>query len=394
MDRKSLPIAAVMAAALLVSLALAGQASAYVYWADSQNDRIGRAENDGSGVNPNFIQTGDEPTAVAVDSGHIYWANESGGSIGRANIDGSGVDNSFITGLGQPGGVAVNASSIYWSDFSGFVGKANLNGTNPVKNFISDPDGPTGVALDSGHVYWSAFGGGTPAFIGRAGLDGGSKQPNFVTITVAVPRGVAVNSANIYWADFGFIGPGTRIGRASTFDGKGVDESFIGGASAPCGLTLFSSQLYWANANTNMIARANSDGTAVNQEFSATGGSQICGVAVDNLSTPPPPPSGGSRTGGGNGGGGSVPDTVPPAITITKGPGKKLPQGKAKFSFRSNEPGSHFVCKLDRSKPNPCTSPKTYKALKPGKHTFKVWAIDPAGNKATKPAKRTFKVPV
>lgn len=402
MNRKSLPIAAPFVLALLASLVFVAQASAFVYWADTHGETIGRAANDGSEVDDAFIHTGALPFAVAVDSSHIYWANQNGNSIGRANIDGSGVDNNFITGIATPTGLAVNATSIFWSTLAGPIGKASLDGTVVNPSLVTGPVEPCGVALDSGHVYWGDIATGTPAYIGRAGLDGSSKELNYVTIPgTSYPCGVAVNSANIFWTEPGIFGGGTRIGRANTNTGTGADPTFIGDAHTPCGIATLGSQLYWANAETDTIARANTDGTAVNQSFIATGANEPCGVAVDSRTAPPPSGGGGSGevgSGGGTSGssggtGGSTPDTTPPTITITKGPGKKLAQGKAKFSFRSSEPNSTFTCKLDKAKPKACISPKTYKALKPGRHTFKVWATDPAGNKATTPAKRSFKVP-
>jgi len=386
--KKGSLIGLVLALTLLASLLLAAPAGAFVYWADTQNQTIGRAENDGSGVNDAFIQTGALPFAVAVDSSHIYWANQNGNSIGRANIDGSEVNNSFIAGITKPSGVAVNATSIFWATLGGQIGKASINGTEVNPNLVTGPAEPCGVALDSGHVYWADIATGTPAYIGRAGLDGSNKQLTYVTIPgTSFPCGVAVNSANIFWTEPGIFGGGTRIGRANTNTGTGADPSFIGDAKTPCGITAFGSQIYWANSETNTIARANSDGTAVNQSFIATGANQPCSVAVDTLASPPPPPAGGST------GGGSSADITPPQTTIAKGPGRKLAQGKAKFSFRSSETGSHFVCKLDRRKAKACTSPKRYTGLKPGTHTFKAWAIDAAGNKDPTPAKRTFKVP-
>jgi len=82
-----------------------------------------------------------------------------------------------------------------------------------------------------------------------------------------------------------------------------------------------------------------------------------------------------------------------PQTRIAKGPGKALAKGMAKFRFRSSEPGSRFACKLDKRKPKPCRSPKSYAGLKPGRHVFKVWATDAGGNKDLTPAKRRFKVP-
>jgi hypothetical protein len=62
------------------------------------------------------------------------------------------------------------------------------------------------------------------------------------------------------------------------------------------------------------------------------------------------------------------------------------------FKFTSTEGKSTFQCKLDKKPFKACGSPKTYKKLKPGKHVFKVRAIDKAGNVDPTPAKRKFTV--
>jgi hypothetical protein len=374
----------------VLALTLAASASAFIYWANSKTQTIGRAENDGSGVDDAFIHTGQLPFAVAVDASHVYWVNQKDNSIGRANIDGSGVDNSFITGILEPDGVAVNGSSIYWSTIPGPIGRANLNGTGLKAKFITAASEPCGLALDNGHVYW-ADDSLPPEHIGRASLDGSFLQPEYVTMEAAFPCGVAVNSANIYWADTGIFGGGTRIGRADVASGKNVDLSFIAGASTPCGLALdASSHLYWANAETSTIGRANSDGTAVDQSFIAAGGGEPCGVAVDSLASPLPatplaPPS-------------PTPTPVSdrrsaPHARIVGGPGKKLSRGIAKFKFEATPAAARFECKLDGRQPARCRSPKLYRRLAPGRHLFRVWAVDGAGVKEQAPSKRRFRVP-
>ena len=65
---------------------------------------------------------------------------------------------------------------------------------------------------------------------------------------------------------------------------------------------------------------------------------------------------------------------------------------KATFRFGSGEPGSKFACKLDKQKYKPCTSPKTYKKLKRGKHVFRVKARDRAGNVDRTPIVKRFKI--
>jgi len=78
---------------------------------------------------------------------------------------------------------------------------------------------------------------------------------------------------------------------------------------------------------------------------------------------------------------------------IASGPGRGLARGQARFTFRANSKRARFECKLDKRKVRPCKSPKTYTGLKPGRHVFKVWAADEAGNKDPTLAKRRFRVP-
>ena len=89
------------------------------------------------------------------------------------------------------------------------------------------------------------------------------------------------------------------------------------------------------------------------------------------------------------------PDTTAPQTTITKHPKARVvtrrARGTVTFGFKSSEAGSHFACKLDGQSFRPCTAPKTYR-LKPGRHTFRVQAIDRAGNKDDTPAKFVVRV--
>jgi hypothetical protein len=85
-------------------------------------------------------------------------------------------------------------------------------------------------------------------------------------------------------------------------------------------------------------------------------------------------------------------DVDAPQTTITKRPANRTEKSTAKFRFRSDEAGSTFECKLDRKPWKPCSSPKSFKRLTEGVHTFKVRAIDPAGNVDSSPAKDKFRV--
>lgn len=71
---------------------------------------------------------------------------------------------------------------------------------------------------------------------------------------------------------------------------------------------------------------------------------------------------------------------------------KKRNGATAKFIFTSSELGSTFECKLDKRAFKPCESPKRYKKLSDGKHTFLVRASDATANLDASPAKVKFKI--
>jgi hypothetical protein len=85
--------------------------------------------------------------------------------------------------------------------------------------------------------------------------------------------------------------------------------------------------------------------------------------------------------------GGKAPNTK-----IKKRPKNRSTDTSPTFKFTSTEPGSRFKCKLDGRKLHKCHSPKTYHGLHPGKHTFKVEAIDSSGNVDKTPAKDKFTI--
>jgi hypothetical protein len=132
-----------------------------------------------------------------------------------------------------------------------------------------------------------------------------------------------------------------------------------------------------------------------------TGGTSELSTAT---ATADPSNGGGGGKAGGGGGGVIVckpsikhpcpggPDRTAPQTNILKGPKGKVETATVKFKFSSSEKRSTFRCKLDGKPYRVCKSPKTYKNLKPGKHVFKVRAVDKAGNIDPSAAKRKFTV--
>jgi virginiamycin B lyase len=205
--------------------------SRHIYWANVGANAIGRANLNGTKVDPKFITHADIPQGVAVHGQHIYWANRGTNTIARANLDGTRRNSSFITGAAFPQGVAVDANHVYWSNRTfATIGRANLDGSGPDQNFIPVPGSPDLdlIALDASHVYWSDQSGRK---IGRANLNGSGVTPGFIT-GASKPLGVAVYANVLYWANNGM----SAIGRAALSGGVDANPDFIANVHAPIGV--------------------------------------------------------------------------------------------------------------------------------------------------------------
>ncbi|HET9162476.1 MAG TPA: hypothetical protein VFN89_03390 [Solirubrobacterales bacterium] len=122
--------------------------------------------------------------------------------------------------------------------------------------------------------------------------------------------------------------------------------------------------------------------------------------------------SGGSGEGGGGTGGGSAspapapapgstpPPThggiayVPPETRITFGPAFKTRVRRPVFRFTdaTGQPGTSFICRIDRQKWGGCESPVRLKHLRAGRHVFRVRAVNAVGVWEARPTTRAFKL--
>jgi virginiamycin B lyase len=93
-----------------------------------------------------------------------------------------------------------------------------------------------------------------------------------LVLTLAI---VTQAQAGIYWANYGSGGTGGTIGRANS-DGSATQQNFIAGAAGPVGVVVVGPYIYWSNPSTQnsspgtTIGRANLDGTGVSQNFITT----------------------------------------------------------------------------------------------------------------------------
>jgi len=87
-------------------------------------------------------------------------------------------------------------------------------------------------------------------------------------------------------------------------------------------------------------------------------------------------------------------DNTPPSVFIDSSPSSPTSQTSASFTFHATDPDNNtftYFCSLDGAKSAPCTSPTAYAGLTDGTHTFRVEAVDAAGN-ASAPVSVTWVV--
>jgi DNA-binding beta-propeller fold protein YncE len=164
-----------------------------VYWVDSYNDRVVRADLDG-GTNQNvtpLVTTGlIQPSGIALDiaTGRVYWADYHADVIGSVNGDGTS-PTTFATPGDGPKDVAVDSVNhkLIWTDFGSHkLHGSDMNGNNKVVlvNGTFGANNPGALTLDetNGYMYWIDWYQGT---IRRAGLDGSN------SITVHTQTGLS-----------------------------------------------------------------------------------------------------------------------------------------------------------------------------------------------------------
>jgi len=263
-----------------------------------------------------------------------------------------------------------------------------------------------------------AGGAGTTSVTG-GGIAGNKGELTSLTITGNSASAAEAFGANLYLAD----GPAVRNTLVS--DPKGDAESCFGtlvsggfnlDEDGSCGFTN-SSDLVEVVAGLDPVLRDNGGPTPTHALLAGSiaidrGSSFGSGVDQRGLPRPSDFPAIGDKEGGDGSDIGAfelqapapappaavparvteVPsDRTPPNTRIVRGPARLGFKHLAKFRFASTEPQSTFQCKLDKKKWRACGNP--YKrSVKPGRHRFKVRAIDRFGNVDSTPARFGWRV--
>ncbi len=334
----------------------------HLYAADRDNNDVFAYDIAADGtlaeVTGSPFPAGDFPESLATspDGKHLYVVNRGSNNVSIYDIAADGVltevtGSPFLTG-NQPTGVAASPDSSHLY----------------VANYVSPPS--TNVSA------YDIAADGTLSSITGSPFASGGVGPDFQSVAIT-PNQPPVASFTVGAAEAG--SPASFDASASTdLDGTVAtyDWDFGDGNILPDGGPT-PTHTYASAADYDVIV-ALIDNEGCSTRIVYTGQTASCnGSAVAeqtrSVSVANPP-------------------SAPAPKTKIKGKPKYAQSKDTRFRFTSSIEGSKFKCKLDKSKYKGCSSPKNYKNLKKGKHTFYVYAISPDGVRDQSPAKVKFKV--
>jgi DNA-binding beta-propeller fold protein YncE len=366
-----------------------------LYIADTKNQRVQKLDADGNYLGQwGSAGTGDgqfnTPQGIAINpsTGNVYVADTVNNRVEEFSSAGSFIRKWGTLGSGDgqfrtPKGIAIDGSGNVWVADSGsnkriqqftaagvFVSKFGQGGTED-----NEMSSPSDLAFDGDGTIWivdrvnnriQRF---TTAGVYLSKL--GGTDPGLETGQFDAPLGIAIDSAGrILAAD-------SQNDRVQVFEDKnGPDTTIVGpGVSTPSSDATFTLTANEPGATFHCKLDGGSYATCGGtKSYSGLpeGEHTFSAYATDPL--------------GFDGNPTSYPwtiDTTPPTASITDHPTNPSGSTSASFSFTSDEGGSAFQCSKDGAAYTTCTSPKTYSSLTSTSHTFRVKAIDPAGNVST-----------
>jgi len=258
-------------------------------------------------------------------------------------------------------------TSPVWSQAKSYVGGLTFNPPTPICS-TGNGDCTSGGFGPRNGTKWFRGGGFCTTSMGSFTHSASVSQD------LIVPTGTATLSFYVRHTD--------QLGTsqlAVSFDGTSVYSS-TGVTNAYQPVIVNASAIANGASHTFRIAYT---GSGTSDGFGCTDSWEVDDLSLDVTASPPPPPPANAPA--------SPPDATAPQTTIGKA---KISQArrKATFKFSSSEVRSTFKCKLDKKPFKRCTSPRSYKKLKPGKHRFRARAIDKAGNADSTPAVKKFKI--
>lgn len=199
----------------------------------------------------------------------LYISDYGADKIYRSDLDGSNFIE-FRTGVDQPNGLTIDYqdSKIYWDTSTGIQrGDMNSTDVNQKEDFvIGQPNDPDGLDIDlvNRKLYWVNYNGG----VWSKNLDGTGQ----VALLPTVEGGsMKVIGNRIYYDEY--VGSGDIRLKSANLDGTGVSTVAVGIGRVVYGIgyDAENQKIYWGDRATDVMMRANLDGSSPEVFYTASG---------------------------------------------------------------------------------------------------------------------------
>ncbi len=225
-----------------------------IYWADSRQRLVQRADLNGQNVETLFDPIVKQPHGIALHLDKMYWTDAVKGTIQRADLDGQNLEV-LIRGLNSPRDIALLAGGkIYWAS-DGKIQRADLDGSN-VESILTDLSHLGDIALDGvqGKIYWreSHLREQWEHTIQRADLDGQSVETIIVSEASRMGKiALDILAGKIYWIELDIDDQNVQTMRRAGLDGSNVETIVVNKSSAwdyygALALDLTGNKIYWS----------------------------------------------------------------------------------------------------------------------------------------------------
>jgi hypothetical protein len=198
------------------------------------------------------------PSAIVSDGTSVWWTNQANGTLGRRAAGGGAITNWGPARSTEPGYLALAGGKIWWTNafasaeptfhvYRSDLDGSNVTGvaqyTNPATSFFGDG----GITADASHVYWASEKSGVymAAFADAPCVEGSTCKPVYTTGGASAPYGVAVDDTFVYWTE-----PASGTIRRAPKAGTGASVQVATGQDMPKAIAAMGGFVYWGNVGT------------------------------------------------------------------------------------------------------------------------------------------------
>jgi len=209
----------------------------------------------------------------------LYISDYGADKIYRSNLDGSDFEE-FRVGVDSPNGMAIDYqdNQLYWDTSSGIQrGNIDDSDVNQVEDFVTgqtnDPDGLS-IDLVNRKLYWINYNGG----VWVKNLDGTGEAE----LIPAIEGGsILVVGDKIFYDEY--VASGDIRLKSANLDGTGISTLAvnIGRVVYGIGYDANDNKIYWGDRATDVIMRANLDGSSPEAWF--THSADTRGIVIGEL---------------------------------------------------------------------------------------------------------------